>query len=220
MAGMGASEIISEVADLLNIDSTKTAEQTRILRWANAAIRDIYNHGDWPELIHINATLITNGSTSYDLTDAGEGKLGVSANFGRIAYGTCRFSVYHLWPMSKERMDTIDPDRSQGGHLSHYCMVNRKTILFWPSGSSGDTITFDWVEFPADITAATTAAEMLFDPDRHNLINEGTLWRGMRKQGKPDWQAQKILFERELKKSFTKSKPVKGGDVAITPIDF
>jgi len=216
--GFTGAELVTAVAELLGPDPSKTDVQKQILRYIEYAQLKIFNFHDWPELIVSDCSFDTDGSDSYDLTDADNY---IGATFGRIAHDTMRIGTKFLTEASRPAMVYNDPSYVSGGSVSHYCLLSRKKLFLYPIGASnGDTVKFDYVKIPTAITYDSTAAENSFEPWNHQLIIEGALWPGMRKYGKPDWMKQKMFFYQLLKEYKTRSKTIKRGSQFIKPISF
>jgi len=211
--GQTAAQIMSDLRTVAHY-TDDDAHNTLLLSWMNAAIREICRIGDWPDSKNINATLTTDGAASYDLT----AETSPGPTFGRIVAGTVRMGVYHIWPMSKSRMDKIDPDRTHGGIVSHYDLINKKTLVLWPAGSDGDTLTFDWIAYPAKIDADTTEANMPFDPAINDFIFEGAAWRVAREVGQSDWYTKKRDYFKSLESALLTQKPVRLGSNQTIPV--
>ncbi len=173
VAGMTGSQMITEVCGSLLTD-TKTAVQTEVLRWLNNAQLDLYAIAEWPELIVANASFTVTGASTYDLTSK------VSASFGKVIDRTIRYETYNLVPKPKSFFDEVDPEGTQTGKPEFYCQYNRLDFRLWPNPGSG-TVYLDYVKYPDAITISTTAAQVSFDPDRHELIVNCALWRLYRK---------------------------------------
>ncbi len=223
VVGLTATEMIADVAGVVNLTATDATVITEMLRYLNRAQALMYFHGDWPELIVADATFTTDAAISYDLTNAEAGNHGVGAQFGRIRGKTIRVSDDTIPLLSKDQWDRYDPDRSESGDPEFACLLSRTDFRILPYGSTGDVVYFDYVKLPVRIESATAAAIISFYPDRHELIVEGAQYLAMKKYNKSDrqeWILQKRMFEKDMKDMYNKCNPYKSNMSNIIPIKF
>lgn len=206
--GLSGENMIDEVCDALSLDSEDTNVQTQVLRWLNEGQFDLYRIGEWPELIVADETFTTDASTSYDLTDSGY----VGSAFGKVIDRTVRTDNYNLEPRPKSFFNEIDPGNSVSGAPKYFCQYSRTDFRLYPTSSSGDTITFDYVKYPTEIEADTDADDISFEYDRQGMIVDAAVWRGYRKYGIGDADVARKLWEKNASGVFQKSAPVR-----ITP---
>lgn len=215
--GFTGAELVEEIAELVKFDAAKTDVQTRILRAISYAQLKMFAFHDWPELVNFDGSIVTDGSNSYDLTATVSAK-SLGDTFGRIVPGTVRNGIDFLNETSHAQMVKADPSYSGSQKVSDWALQKRKAFWLYPVGASdGDTITFDWIRLPVEITYTTAAADITFEPWNHQLIIEGALCPLMRSKGSPDWMQQKQFFEQALKDYRTKSKTIKRGSQVIIP---
>jgi hypothetical protein len=206
--GLSGREIATDIAETLELDinQSSTVEQ-RVLRYIKRAQLKIFEYGDWPELKVMDASITTDASDYYDLsTEIAAG------DFGRLIDKTVRCGDRWLDIASKEQIDQYDPERTISGELTHYMMINRADMRLFPYGSTGETVKFDYVKLPVEITLDTAAADISWYPERHGLIVEGALLYGSKRyglNGYPTWQSQSNAFDISLRRSFNKKGLVK-----------
>ncbi len=207
VSGLSGEEIVTSVAEILNMNIASTADRDKILRWVNRIQLLMFRIGDWPELIVCDASFTTDAPATHTYNLVTE----IGTQFGRVKDKSVRIGTDHIYPMSKGMLDEIDSAGTNAGSVSHYIAVNRKDFRLWPYGSTGETVYLDYIQLPVKITYTTTAAAISFYPENHELIVEGAIYLGMKNYGTPDWMAQKKYFYDELKKYYNTSKPVRYG---------
>ncbi len=173
-AGMTGSQMITEVCgDLLDPD--KSADQNNVLIWLNNAQLDMYAIAEWPELIVAGASFTADGSAYYDLATE------INASFGKAVDRTVKYGSCNLAPKAKSFIDEKDPEGTTTGTPLFYCQYSRNDFRMYPNPGSG-TVKLDYVKYPDAITTSTTAAQVSFNSDRHELIVQGAIWRMYRKK--------------------------------------
>lgn len=207
---MTGAEILSQARDILGLNNN-TAENTKLLLYAEQCIYGEMLNLNWPELIHENDSFITDGSDSYDLTSE------IDPSYFRVIAGSIHTTERILTDASKKQINIHDPDHSGSSTATHFIVRSRTKFSVYPFGSSGETIYLDWIEIPDMFDADTTEANMPFDNDRHMLILEGMIWRGMRKAGKPDWLADWKLWKQIMNEKFGASKPIQRTSIEALP---
>lgn len=206
--GLSGREIATDIAETLELDinQSSTVEQ-RVLRYIKRAQLYMFEYGDWPELKVMDASITTNASDYYDLsTEIAAG------DFGRLIDKTVRCGDNWIDIASKEQIDQYDPERAISGEITHFMMINRADMRLFPYGSTGETVNFDYVKLPVEITMDTTAAEISWYPERHGLLVEGALLFGSKRyaiNGYPVWATQEKAFRSKLRESFNKKGLVK-----------
>jgi hypothetical protein len=212
--GFSAEEMIARVAGV--VKSSTAAAETMILQLLNATQLEMFYRYDWPELRVQDDYFTTDGSESYSLASVLNNAN--KAGFGRVVANSVRYGSYSLSPITKGWIDQYDPERIQGGTPLKYCAVNRTDFRVWPYGSSGDKISLDWVILPVKLEAASAADDVSFDPERHELIIEGTIWRACREE-KPDleWERMMGQWYRRLKEAYRDSRQFKQTSFVAEP---
>lgn len=208
---MTGDEIFSDARDTLGM-TDNPANNAKIAIWAEMTIRGELMKYDWPEYVNENDSFTTDGSKTYDLTSK------IDTKFMRVVSDSVRTANQVLFDVSKKAVNLHDPAHTDTGALSHFIASGRQRFTLYPFGSSGETVYLDWIELPDVIDEDTSEADMPFDVDRHYLILEGILWRGMRKSAKPDWLNQTIqIYRKEVRDKFATSKPINRSHIDVTP---
>jgi len=206
--GLAATDMLAEVCDAYQLDKTKGSVTTRVYRWLNQAQYELFALGEWPELITADASITTDGSSTYDLTSELSDAL-----FGKVIDRTVRLGTRNLEPRAKSFFNELDPDASDSGDPFYFCQYNRKDFRIHPYSSDGDTLYFDYIKYPTTIEATLTAANVSFENDRHELIVEGAFWRADHSlYGGRAWIDMRREWRAEVKRVLSLSRPVR-----ITP---
>jgi len=195
--GMTGQNMIDEVLSHGNEEGT-SEQNARALRWLNRASIHLFSKFDWPELIVNDAEFTTDGSTKYDLTTYLTADSIAVENFGRLRGDSIRIGTLPLDIIGKGQWDKKDPARTLSGVAVAAAMTNRKDFRILPYGSDGETVKLDFVGLPVLITAATTADEMSFYPERQILVIEYAVMWTYRHTGQGDWTWQNKLFDQHL----------------------
>ncbi len=210
--GLAASDMLAEVTDAYLLDSTKGSVTTRVYRWLNQAQYKMFALGEWPELIVADASITTDGSSTYDLTTV-EISGTADALFGKVIDRTVRFGSRNLEPRAKSFFNELDPNDNNSGNPQYFCQYNKTDFRIHPYSSDGDTLYFDYVKYPTTIATDVTAAQISFENDRHDLIVEGAFWQAEHSlYGGMSWITMRKEWRAEVKRVLSLSGPIR-----ITP---
>ncbi len=210
---MTGAEMVEDVCGPLSYNKDDTTHQKRALRWLKEA-GEWMARFDFPELITHDATFITTGANSYDLT--GEDYAG--STFLRVVDGTVRIGTRNLILKPKSWLDSIDPKRSHTGAAYYYGIDGKTYFWLYRKEGTGSTVTYDWVKHPAVIAYDTAEADITFDVERHDLLVRGAIWRGKQYIGDNDWLAEKLQWEKEVKQESKGAAAVNIHGDTVTPI--
>lgn len=211
---MTGAEMVEDVCGPLSYNKDDTTHQTRALRWLNDAAKWMARF-DFPELVTHDASFTTTGADSYDMT--AEGFPG--STFFRIVEGTVRIARRNLILKTKAWRDSVDPDYSDTGEADFYGIEDRKYFWLYRKEGAGSTVKFDWVKYPAAIANDTAEADVTFQPEHHNLLVRGAIWRGKQYIGDTDWLGEKLQWEKDVKNQYKSgSAPINVTGDSVTPI--
>lgn len=201
--GMTGAEMANNVAGAISYDTSNSTHLSRIYRWLNMSQLWMYGQKklDWPELRVSDASFTTDGSTSYDLTSA------IDSAVGRVIDRSVRIGNRMMYPMPKSFTDETDPSRATNGSPIYYQQLSRKDFRLYPYGSNGDTVYLDYIKYPTEITANTTAANVSFTEERHELIELGAIWRGLRFQGiTKEWMEMRNQWIEDVTQNYSSGR--------------
>ncbi len=210
---MTVNQIIEDICGVASYNTNDSIQNARALRWANDAQLDMAAAYYWPELITRNATLTTTGVESYDLTAD-------HSTLMRIIDQSVRCKSYNLNLRPKGWMDEVDPDRVLGGISFFYDMCSQKDFRIFPKQSSGDTVYYDWLAYPATLVAGNAESTISFNKERHWLIAAGGEYRAKKYVVDETWRGDKAQWEHDLRVAWLRSSAVKHHANVISPIDF
>jgi len=209
--GLSGEDMVNEICNAINLDSSKTTVKNEVIRLLNKiASGYMFLKGNWPELIVQNEEITADGSFSYNLiTD--------NSNFGRVIDGTVRANNRVLDLKSKAWIDARDPDHSQSGNPNWYA-VNGYELIVYPFYTG--TVYYDYLQLPDEIEYTTTAANISYKPKNHSIIVDGGLWLAMRRHGNDDWKAQGNYFFSMMKDALKATSGVHAKPGGTIPYKF
>lgn len=213
---MTGAVILDNVCNPFSYDVNSDTKSSRALGWINQAQLDMAQK-DFPELITRNASFITDGDESYDLT----GETYFGSTFLRVVDDSVKIDDRSLDSKPKTFFDLVDPQRNYGTEAWAYGMCGRTDFRLWPAESSGSTCYLDWVAYPTDIASDTAEASISFDKDWHHLIVLGAIRLGYLYHGDTDnYVSMETMFTRKLNQAIINAGRVNYKTTQINAIEF